>query len=87
MPEDVYCYTALIKAAARERNHHKVDALFDKAWKAGIRCAPLFNVIIGSHNTNRNTKVAELELPITLPKIRLQCSLRIMPGCPSSQSD
>ena len=62
MTEDAFCYTALMTAAARERNPQIVDALFDKAWKAGIHCASLFNVIIGSHNTSRNTKVAGLRL-------------------------
>ena len=56
-PEDAYCYTALLKAAARERNPAKTEAIFDRAWQQGIRGAPIFNVLIGHQNELRNTKV------------------------------
>jgi len=57
IPEDAYCYTALLKAAARERNPAKTEAIFDRAWEQGIRGAPIFNVLISHQNEQHHTKV------------------------------
>lgn len=57
IPEDAFCYTALLKAAARERNASRTESLFEKAWDSGIREAPIFNVLISQHNALGQIKV------------------------------
>ena len=65
IPEDAFCYTALLKAAAREHNPARTDALFRKAWEIGIRGAPIFNALIGQHNAVGQIRVSLCKADIT----------------------
>lgn len=61
VPEDAFCYSALLKAASREGNPAKVDAIFANAWQSGIHDPAIFNVIISQHNAKQDTKVCLLQ--------------------------
>ena len=65
IPEDAFCYTALLKAAAKEQNPARTEALFDRAWQNGIRGAPIFNVLISQHTSAGQIKVGSFALPVT----------------------
>ena len=65
IPEDAFCYTALLKAAARERNPARTEALFKRAWQNGIREAPIFNVLISQHTSAGQIKVGSFALSVT----------------------
>lgn len=62
IPEDAFCYTALLKAASRERNPARTEALFDRAWQNGIRGAPIFNVLISQHTAAGQIKVCSFAI-------------------------
>ena len=74
IPEDAFCYTALLKAAAREQNTAKTEALFDRAWHSGIQTAPIFNVLIGQHNELGHVKVNNLIPSLSTLQIPLRPS-------------
>lgn len=59
IPEDAFCYSALLKAAAREENAAKVEAIFDQAWQRGVHEPSLFNAIISQHNKKHDSKVSK----------------------------
>ena len=57
LQEDAFCYTALLKAASKEKKSGLMDSMFDQAWDSGVRDSSLFNVLISHQNKQRHFKV------------------------------